>query len=337
MKKIIFLFFFIYSSLSFSSIDYSGVTFNIDRHSDFPADSLIGIPDRCNDLVDSIIIGISDAGTLFAPYWNPFGHGGFFSNAYSNFSECIPLGFYETSVSFTPVGNEQYDFLRYESPIVLPNCPDGSPPSIGYRSYGLNPVLYTHTICLSDFGDFAYRGCADGEACNCPSFTSVRNRYYLIICPVFGISSTSGISEKTAITKNTLISESNSKLGSIASSNSTITNLLREIKDLLFGLSAQNFRIFGTNSDSSLSSNKEDFNSPEYEPVFSNSKIDLTTIKPIITGGKVNQCPPDFALDLAGSTYYFSYQPICDFSEKLNPVVIAVARVSAAWLVLGAL
>ena len=145
------------------------------------------------------------------------------------------------------------------------------------------------------------------------------------------------VSQKAVSKTNDLISESNSKLGSIASSNSKISDLLNSIKDTLFALLSKHFAVFGIDSNSNDSLNRDNPDSSEFEPILSNSEIDLTNIDPLITGNSSQKCPSDVALTLAGSTHYFSFQPICDFSKNLNPFVIAAARVSAAWLVLGAL
>lgn len=209
------------------------------------------------------------------------------------------------------------------------SCPTGSTfVDLNHPVYGDDYVIH-HNGCMQQ----AISNGSNPEDCDFYLGGSVHHSAtYKLYCPPTLLH----VSEKTVIKTNDLLSESNSKLGSIAGSNSAITELLKQIKDALLSLNSANFGIFGTNADSSDLSNKYDPNSPEFEPELSNSEIDLTDIPPLFVGNS-KTCPTDISIELMGSTHYFSYQSICDFAEKLNPIVIAAARVSAAWLILGAL
>lgn len=340
MKKIIFLFIFFYSPFSFSSFIYGGVTFQVERHPEFFSDSYVGTSVRCSSLVSDIFMGYDGIDNLFRNYFNysPLYTHGFFSDSYSNFSDCVPLGFYKVSLTFIPIvdeiGSNYYSFSQSTSEIILPSCPDGSPFSVAYPISIRSSSKQYHSFCMSDLGVYAYDGCEEGEACNCPIVPIYDAVYYLIICPTYALSFDS-VSQETAIKKNDLISESNSKLGVIASTNSAITELLKQIKDALLSLNSANFGIFGTNADSSDLSNKNDPNSPEFEPELSSSEIAVSAISSSLS--KNGSCPSDISISIMNSTHYLSYQPLCDFLKNIRSLVIAAARVAAAWLVIGAL
>jgi hypothetical protein len=221
-------------------------------------------------------------------------------------------------------------------------CPNNA---VTFTSVGKiyeNEVNFEHSVCHSDCFSFGM----SLEDCACPDVLVYTKTKYFVVCKVDSINDGFS-SEKTAITKNALISESNSKLGSIASINSTSTNLLQQIKDSLSALLTKNYGVFGTGTVSSSSGSsganslnpKNDPNSAEYEPTLSSSETDVSAIS--LEKSVVGSCPANFPIHfIRGSTYTtqnLSFQPFCDFLENVRPIVIAAARVGAAWLVIGAL
>lgn len=252
--------------------------------------------------------------------------------AFASKTSCFYLGWFRDSTitSVIPVSSGGiYTVISSRSYELPPSCPDPSVSSYYVMTFFRGSNLTRHPICESDCSIFQTQDCA------CPSFyySGTFDKFY--VCEMPPLSSLS-VSEQTAKKRNDLLSESNSKLGSIAVSNSAITQLLKQIKDALLSLNSANFGIFGTNADSPNQSNKNDPNSPEFEPSLSNSSISVNDLEPMIYSSSF-QCPADISIDLAGSSHHFSYKPFCDFSEKLRPLVIAAARVSAAWIVIGAL
>lgn len=346
MKIIIFLFFLTHSSFSFSSIDYGGVTFELERRPELLDDALVNVKMDCDFLVlQGIYMGKSETGDyILRPFFNysqlnpQFAHG-FYNESYGNFSECVAIGFFkftDTPVPQSLFANGQvyeYFFTRKKSPLDLPNCPDGSPVSIKSFYPGDVVSFISHSQCVSDFVAWGYYT-QDEILSSCPNAAIYDVQYALIVCPVY-IPPYETASQKTVQKTNDLLSESNSKLGSIASSSSKITDLLNSIKNLLGSLSSKNFGVFGTNANSSNPSNKDNPDSPEFEPTLSNSTTDVSKISPLLSEDA--SCPTDISISIMNSTHYVSYQPICDFAEMLRPLVIAAARVTAAWLVIGAL
>jgi hypothetical protein len=333
MKKIIFLFF----SLFFNSFAFSARPF-------FPGDA---VPFFESDYQYSSNYDVEYIESLTGKYTdcfirNLYGGVWYFSTILtypypSSVSSCYIIGWLPAGViSVTPVvDNYHYFFLKTVDSYPPPSCPDPSYTSYSVMSISYHDNFLRHSQCDSDCFDIGL----SSEECSCPSIYYGRfsNFYVCEMVPPYNQDSVSlEVSQKTAKKKNELLTESNSKLGIIASTNAVITNLLKQIKDALLSLNSANFAIFGTNADSaSSSSNKDDPNSPEFEPTLSSSDFNLTSISPLMTGGST--CPSDIPLDLAGSSHYISFKPICEFSQKINPFVVAAARVSAAWIVLGAL
>jgi hypothetical protein len=253
-------------------------------------------------------------------------------------------------ISYTESSSDEnvyyYTIFAVHSPSSVSYCPDGNfpfispyrfpPPRFSINDY-ISPVEYSdysveqHNGCASDvagWGGNVEEDCFFYLQANVP-----HKVFYYFFCPISDISLSS--SQETATKKNDLLAESNSKLGVIASTNSAITGLLQQIKDTLLSLNSANFGIFGTGANSSDSANKFDPNSPEFEPTLSDSKINVSNILPLLS--EIGSCPDDISIFVMNSTHYISYQPFCDFAERLRPLVIAAARVSAAWLVIGAL
>lgn len=239
---------------------------------------------------------------------------------YTMFAVHVPV-----SIDFCPDGN-----LPFISPYRFPPPRNPIDEFISGREYD-NYSVEQHNGCVNDvtsWGGNVEDDCYFYLQANVPHTLA-----YYFFCPVSEISLSS--SQETAIKKNDLISESNSKLGVIASTNSAITELLKQIKDALLSLNSANFGIFGTNADSSDLSNKYDPNSSEYEPTLSSSQISVSAISSSFS--KSGSCPSDISISIMNSTHYLSYQPLCDFLKNIRSLVIAAARVAAAWFVIGAL
>ena len=255
------------------------------------------------------------------------------------------LGWFTRTYIYREVAGIQYRFYYYytidASPFDSQLCPDGTKP-VGISAYFVDviPPSGYHSICVSDYyGSGNYKYMPISDYCGGTESGRTTEGYYLLACKT-ALFPPSQVyladSEETQKTKNKLLSESNSKLGIIVNVNVKITNLLKQIKDTLLSLSSKNFGVFGTNANSPDPSNKDNPNSPEYEPKLSDSDIDVSHITPLISSKSVS-CPADISISVLNSTHNFSYQPFCDFAENLNPLVIAAARVAAAWLVIGAL
>ena len=220
------------------------------------------------------------------------------------------------------------------SPMTDLSCPNKSPFLFNKIPFYVdNHSLEFHHGCIDDAGgneEFLI-GCENYYSADVPQnkpYAEHRQNYYsadvphkayfALYCPP-----ASSASEQTAIKENDLISESNSKLGSVASSNSANTDLLNKIKNSLTALLSKNSAVFGVDSNASN------------EPIPLTSEISLSSISPLMS--KSGSCPADISISVMNSTHHLSYQPLCDFANKLHPLVIAAARVSAAWLVIGAL
>jgi hypothetical protein len=247
-----------------------------------------------------------------------------------------------SSKNFTPVSaiaeNNGFihDYYYWIYDLVPSDCVDGSL-SFFRAKIVESRFYYLHSQCEIDisYQPSMNSSCDPSDdvllgSCHCPNF-STNFSVYFEICSLPSLSS----SQETKIKENDLISESNSKLGSIASSNSTNTDLLNKIKNSLSALLSTNFAVFGTGAASSNPLNKDDVNSPEYAPTPISSEKDLSDISPLMS--QSGSCPADISISVMNSNHHLSYQPLCDFADKLHPLVIAAARVSAAWLVIGAL
>ena len=209
-------------------------------------------------------------------------------------------------------------FATYSAPSPMTDlsCPDKSPFLFNKIPFYVDDRSFEfHHGCINDAGGNAelISGCENYYSADVP-----HKAYFALYCPP-----ASSASEQTAIKENDLISESNSKLGSVASTNSANTDLLNKIKNSLTALLSKNSAVFGVDSNASN------------EPIPLTSEISLSSISPLMS--KSGSCPADISISVMNSTHHLSYQPLCDFANKLHPLVIAAARVSAAWLVIGAL
>lgn len=124
-------------------------------------------------------------------------------------------------------------------------------------------------------------------------------------------------SQETSAKTNDLISESNSKLGSIASSNATNTGLLGGILGTLQGIASQGSA--GTGSGSG-SIDAEDKN-----------------VDSISVASSIGMCPAAEQFTVLNSNYELSYQFLCDMAESMRGFVIALGALSALTMVVTAL
>ena len=125
-------------------------------------------------------------------------------------------------------------------------------------------------------------------------------------------------SQETAAKTNDLISESNSKLGSIASSNATNTSLLGGILATLQGISSQGAVDSGSSVlDANFTKDKQ---------------VDSVSV-----GSSFGMCPAPEQFAVLNSNYELSYQFLCDMAESMRGFVIALGALSALTMVVTAL
>lgn len=141
-------------------------------------------------------------------------------------------------------------------------------------------------------------------------------------------------SQKTAAKTNDLISESNSKLGSIASSNVTNSGLLGQILGTLKGIASQGTVGNGTGSDTGDGTGSSDGTGSDTGGV-TTSTTQLSSISPTISA--FGMCPPSETFNVMGMNYEFSYKSMCDAAESFNGLVIAMGAFSALMIVVTAL
>ena len=149
-------------------------------------------------------------------------------------------------------------------------------------------------------------------------------------------------SQTTAIKTNDLISESNSKLGSIASSNATNSSLLSNILNTLRGIASQgtpssspsNSSGSGS-SGSSGSGNGSDNSSGSGTNSLSTDTKNIPKISPSMSN--IGICPSPETFNVAGISYVFSYESICHVAEAFHGLVISMAALSSLLIVVTAL
>jgi hypothetical protein len=123
-------------------------------------------------------------------------------------------------------------------------------------------------------------------------------------------------SQETAVKTNDLISESNSKLGSIASSNATNTGLLSGILVTLQGIASQGS--VGAGSSDSIFTNDE-------------------SVQNIYVSSSFGMCPSPESFTVLNNNYELSYQFLCDMAQSMRGFVVALGALSAVTLVVTAL
>jgi hypothetical protein len=129
-------------------------------------------------------------------------------------------------------------------------------------------------------------------------------------------------SQKTAVKTNDLISESNSKLGSVASSNATNTGLLSSILGTLQGIASQGSVGAGAGGSSD-----------GFEPIVTNDK----SVGSIYVSSSFGICPTPESFTVLNNNYELSYQFLCDMAQSMRGFVVALGALSAVTLVVTAL
>jgi hypothetical protein len=217
-------------------------------------------------------------------------------------------------------------FATHSSPSPIPSCSSGESPLFALIDKS-NYLVEQHNGCVSDVN--SWFGDVEAE-CYFYLQASVPHTFrYFFYCPIFDSSPALSVSQRTAVKTNELLSETDSKLGLIVGSSAANTGFLEQIKNIFFSLLTKKNAFLGVGNS---------YN--EYEQLLSISNIDLTNLTKVdflISSSSSSQCPIDVSFDLLGSTQKISFQPLCDFSMKFKPFVVAVSRVSAALLILGAL
>jgi hypothetical protein len=169
--------------------------------------------------------------------------------------------------------------------------------------------------------------------CNCPSILEAIKKQ-IAFCPA---TSPPQKSQQTAIKTNQLIAETNSKLGSLASSNATNASFLASIFSKLDA-------IFKTGQGLAISKKKSLF---EKSPFFDSTSTDASVINDLsqtetdvrvsIESSKNSVCPAPISFNAFNQSQSISYQPLCNFATRGRSMVIAAARVASACIVLGIL
>ena len=162
-------------------------------------------------------------------------------------------------------------------------------------------------------------------------------------------------SQDTAIKTNQLISETNSKLGSLASSNATNASFLASIYsklDSIFKQNVANSAGTGTGtgsgtgtgtgtgsgttpcagSDCSYSTGGGTGSGGVSDLNNTSKQVAFTNPSPV-----VGSCPADIPVHVMGANLAFSYEPICNFSRSIHGVVTAMGALSAVLIVITAL
>ena len=160
-------------------------------------------------------------------------------------------------------------------------------------------------------------------------------------------------SQDTAIKTNQLISETNSKLGSLASSNATNASFLASIYsklDSIFKQNVANSAGTGTGtgsgtgtgtgsgttpcagSDCSYSTGGGTGSGGVSDLNNTSKQVAFTNPAPV-----VGSCPADIPVHVMGANLAFSYEPICNFSRSIHGVVTAMGALSAVLIVITAL
>lgn len=278
-------------------------------------------------------------------------------------SICRPLGWISQFYFFTAYLSPNYEYLWAggASSIELSNDY-----FLAFQTPSSDFTYYLHDICerdqVAEGNTRENSSCDLGDDpglghCNCPNFLASTSSDYLVIQVVKPNSTNFSISEKTLQTTNALISESNSKLGSIATSNAINSNLLSQISQGISNLSFNSSTSSGSSTGSGSGTNTDSTTVAEtcfgIEVVGSCSNLgfdisgdfsldsisfDVSSISPnSALANSQSSCPSDYSFSAFNRSYSISYLPLCDLATRLRSIVIPAARVAAAWIVIGAL
>jgi hypothetical protein len=233
---------------------------------------------------------------------------------------------------------------------------------LAYKTNSVAVNYYVHDTCERDQIEMGNTresaSCYPGDDpmlghCECPNTIMPVSRDYLVIQVVKPNSTNLSISEKTLQTTNALISESNSKLGSIANTNAINSNLLSQISQSISNL----FSRSGSGSGSGTGTGTDSTTAVETcfgidvvggcsnlgfdvsgDFSLDSTSFDVSSISPNPALSKSqSSCPLDYSFSAFNRSYSISYLPFCNFATRLRSIVIPAARVAAAWIVIGAL
>lgn len=274
--------------------------------------------------------------------------------------DCFLLGWLTTTVANVAYSDSEgsYSSVSAEFPISPRFCPFSSTSSIirvrfisSNREYCDAWTDY-NPICLSDFGTESISTqhflCGGTGFCSSATFSTLYA--CSVLPPLDGF-----ISEKTLQTTNALISESNSKLGSIATSNAINSNLLSQISQGISNLFSDSSSSSNTDTDTTDTTDSTTIAETcfgievvggcsnlgfDVSGDFSLDSVsfDVSSISPnSALANSQSSCPPDYSFSALNRSYSISYLPFCDLATRLRSIVIPAARVAAAWIVIGAL
>lgn len=251
MKKIYLIFLYFYSALVFAD----PVPLPIyPRNSALPEDASFGLNLPCATL-PSVLHSLYNGNSYFIydvlrydtldfyPYYLRILHYNELVQpiVFSRLS-CKIVGFVTLNVKFTELGygwttTEDELLLKLDKPCPAESRKIGGVPSFvpGVMSVGFSDLQnFIHAKCEADqlaMGNTKENaGCDPNDSvghCDCPNFSASTKRHYAVIC--YSHSPIGDISEKTARTKNALLSEFTSKLGAVATSTATAAGVASHI------------------------------------------------------------------------------------------------------------
>jgi hypothetical protein len=138
-------------------------------------------------------------------------------------------------------------------------------------------------------------------------------------------------SQETAAKTNDLLSETNSKLGSISGSSAATTGLLGQILGTLRGIASQG--TVGTGGDTGGGGDGGDGTGGTGDGVTTTDK----SVSFSKSFGSSGSCPVPESFSVLGGSYSFSYQPLCDLATSMRGIVISIGAFSALLIVVTAL
>ena len=367
---IIFILLFFFSTFAYSdstSLWYNSISSLTDQ---YPPDGLVMDPNKrgrgwFQKLYGTWNSRYPDPGECDAtimPYYGCVGEGTIDSKFKNIINIDKPCNFFDSSLSskdicralewFHPSDYSNFTFTRYygewyaDYNIVYyptPFCPDNSRSKLSDYYYRAYMYVIPNSECISRYGNDYRSMYMDSDmkdplvyeqgGYNCNSRV-LSYGYQMAFCPA---PAKLQKSEQTAIKTNSLIAESNSKVGLVASVNTTNTNLLALIYSKLDS-------IFKTGQGLAISKKKPPVEkSPFFDSTSTDSSVinDLsqneTDVRVSIDSSKNSACPAPISFNAFNQSQSISYQPLCNFATRSRSMVIAAARVASACIIMGIL
>lgn len=367
---IIFILLFFFSTFAYSdstSLWYNSISSLTDQ---YPPDGLVMDPNKrgrgwFQKLYGTWNSRYPDPGECDAtimPYYGCVGEGTIDSKFKNIINIDKPCNFFDSSLSskdicralewFHPSDYSNFTFTRYygewyaDYNIVYyptPFCPDNSRSKLSDYYYRAYMYVIPNSECISRYGNDYRSMYMDSDmkdplvyeqgGYNCNSRV-LSYGYQMAFCPA---PAKLQKSEQTAIKTNSLIAESNSKVGLVASVNTTNTNLLALIYSKLDS-------IFKTGQGLAISKKKPPVEkSPFLDSTSTDSSVinDLsqneTDVRVSIDSSKNSACPAPISFNAFNQSQSISYQPLCNFATRSRSMVIAAARVASACIIMGIL